>query len=175
MNVMEAIRARASYRGEYLNKPVSREDLTAVMEAGLAAPSGCNKQTVRLIGVDDPAVLQRLRALIDPPIGVTAPAVVCVLTKRTISYRGRSFHVQDYSAAIENMLLAAVELGLTSCWVEGHITDEDRIGRKMADALGVPKDDELVCFLPLGYPAEAVRPAPKKAFSERAWFNGWGG
>jgi nitroreductase len=175
MNVIDAIRARASYRGGYLEKPVSREDLRTVMEAGLAAPSGCNKQTVRLIGVDDPAVLGRLKALIDPPIGETAPAFVCVLTRKTIAYRSRSFHVQDYSAAIENMLLAAVGLGLASCWVEGHITDEDRIGRKMADALGVPQDYELVCFLPLGYPAEEVRQASKKPFAERARFNGWEG
>jgi len=175
MNVFDAIKARASYRGEYLDKPVSREDLRAVMEAGLCAPSGCNKQTTSLIGVDDPEVLSRLKALIDPPIGETAPAMICVLTRNTIAYRGRSFHVQDYSAAIENMLLAAVGLGLASCWVEGHITDEDRIGRKMADALGVPEEYELVCFLPLGYPAEAVRPARKKPFDERARFNGWEG
>lgn len=175
MNVMEAIWARASYRGGYLDKPVSRENLKTVMEAGLAAPSGCNKQTTSLIGVDDPAVLGRLKGLIHPPIGETAPAFVCVLTRKIIAYRGRCFSVQDYSAAIENMLVAAVGLGLASCWVEGHITDEDRIGRKMADALGVPEDFELVCFLPLGYPAEPVGRVRKKPFQERAWFNGWKG
>lgn len=42
--------------------------------------------------------------------------------------RGKCFAVQDYSAAIENMLLAIVELGYQSCWYEGHITDEDKIG-----------------------------------------------
>ena len=175
MNVMEAILARASYRGGYLDKPVSREDLKAVMEAGLAAPSGCNKQTTSLIGVDDPAVLKRLKALIRPPIGETAPAFVCVLTQKIIAYRGRCFSVQDYSAAIENMLVAAVGLGLASCWVEGHITDEDGIGRKMADVLGVPEDWKLVCFLPLGYPAEPVGRVRKKPFEERARFNGWEG
>lgn len=175
MNVMEAILARASYRGGYLDKPVSREDLKAVMEAGLAAPSGCNKQTTSLIGVDDPEVLKRLKVLIHPPIGETAPAFVCVLTRKIIAYRGRCFNVQDYAAAIENMLVAAVGLGLASCWVEGHITDEDRIGRKMADALGVPEDLELVCFLPLGYPAEPVGRVRKKPFEERARFNGWEG
>ena len=55
MNAIRAIHARTSYRGKYLDKPVSREDLRAVMEAGLAAPSGCNKQTTSLIAVDDPA------------------------------------------------------------------------------------------------------------------------
>lgn len=45
----------------------------------------------------------------------------------------------------------------------------------MADALGVPEDCELVCFLPLGYPAEEMRRAKKKPFPVRAWFNAFGG
>ena len=56
--------------------------------------------------------------------------------------------VQDYSAAIENMLLAIQALGYASCWIEGHVTDVDQIGRQMADILGVPENMELVCFLP---------------------------
>ena len=174
MDALECIQARCSYRGSYLPKRVTRADLQTVMEAGLAAPSGCNKQTVSLIGVDDPALLARLHALVVPPIGATAPAMVCVLTRHIIAYRDRCFQVQDYGAAIENMLLAAVALGLASCWVEGHITDRDQIGRQMAAVLGVPEEYELVCFLPLGYPAEEARRANKKPFTERAWFNGMG-
>ena len=143
------------------------------MEAGLAAPSGCNKQTASLIAVDDPAVLEKLRKVIDPPVGCTAPAMICVLTQRIFAYRDRCFHVQDYSAAIENMLLAAVALGYQSCWFEGHITDEDRIGRKMADLLGVPEDYELVCFLPVGVAESEPGTPRKKSFDERAWFNGF--
>ncbi len=174
MNVIDAIYARASYRGKFQSTPVSRDSLRAIMEAGLAAPSGCNKQTTSLIAVDDPLVLERLKALIDPPICETAPAMICVLTQKIIAYKDRCFQVQDYAAAIENMLLAAVGLNLASCWIEGHITDKDRIGRKMADVLGVPEDYELVCFLPLGYAAGKAKRVPKKAFDERAWFNGMG-
>ena len=54
---IETILARSSYRGEYQNIPVPREDLIAIMEAGLAAPSGCNQQTTSIIAIDDPAVL----------------------------------------------------------------------------------------------------------------------
>ena len=166
---------RRSYRGKYKPVPVPREDLKTIMEAGLAAPSGCNKQTTSLIAVDDPEMLEKLHQVIDPPAGATAPAMICVLTQRICAYRDRCFSVQDYSAAIENMLLAAVALGYQSCWFEGHITDEDRIGRKMADLLGVPEDYELVCFLPVGV-AESEPGAPrKKPFSERAWFNAFPG
>ena len=173
MNTLEAIRNRHSYRGKYLSTPVPREDLTTIMQAGLDAPSGCNKQTTSLIAVDDPEILKKLHAVIQPPVGETAPAMICVLTRRIIAYRDRCYATHDYSAAIENMLLAIVELGYQSCWYEGHITDVDRIGYQMAQILGVPDEYELVCFLPVGVAAEEVRGPKKQAFEERAWFNGF--
>lgn len=164
---------RRSYRGKYKPDPVPREHLTAILEAGLAAPSGCNKQTTSLIAVDDPAVLEKLRAVIHPPVAETAPALICVLTRHINAYRDRCFAVQDYSAAIENMLLMIAALGYQSCWYEGHITDTDRIGEQMAKILGVPEEYELVCMLPVGIAAEDPGTPKKKPFCERAWFNGF--
>ena len=115
MNVLQAIESRHSYRGRYLDQPVPREDLERILRAGLCAPSGCNKQTASLIAVDDPAVLAKLREVIRPPIAQTAPAMICVLTKRIIAYADRCYSVQDYAAATQNMLLAIVALGYQSC------------------------------------------------------------
>ena len=172
--VLSALMSRRSYRGKYLDTPVPRAHLAAILEAGLAAPSGCNKQTVSLIAVDDPAVLAKLRGVIDPPVAEGAPAMICVLAQRIIAYRDRCFATQDYAAAIENMLLASHSLGYASCWYEGHITDADRIGDKMARILGVPEAYELVCVLPVGIPSQPIAPLPrKKPFAERAWFNGF--
>ena len=171
MTTLECILSRRSYRGKYKSTPVPREDLRKILEAGLAAPSGCNTQTTSLIAVDDPAVLQQLHGVIDPPVGESAPAMICVLTRRINAYRDRCFAVQDYSAAIENMLLTIVALGYQSCWIEGHITDTDRIGDQMARILGVPEEYELVCFLPVGVAESAPTPPKKKDFEERAWFN----
>ena len=175
MTTLDVISARRSYRGKYLPTPVPREHLQMILEAGLAAPSGCNKQTTSVIAVDDPELLSRLHAVIDPPIGTTAPAMVCVLTRRIIAYRDRCFSVQDYSAAIQNMLLAIEALGYASCWIEGHVTDVDQIGRQMADILGVPQDMDLVCFLPVGVAAEPVKGPVKQPFEQRAFFNGYFG
>ena len=174
MNTLDAIAARRSYRGKYLSTPVPREHLTQIMEAGLRAPSGCNKQTTSLIAVDDPALLQALHAVIQPPIGETAPAMICVLTRPVIAYRDRTFYVQDYAAAIENMLLAIADLGYESCWIEGHVTDTDRIGDQMARILGVPEEYQLVCFLPVGKGAEDVKPPKKLPLESRCSFNGFG-
>ena len=173
MSVLDLISRRHSYRGKYESTPVPREDIVRIMQAGLAAPSGCNKQTTSLIAVDDPAVLEKLRRVIDPPVGETAPAIICVLTQRIIAYRDKCFAVQDYAAAIQNMLLVIVELGYQSCWYEGHVTDDDRIGDQMAKILGVPEGYELVCFLPVGIAKSTPVPPKKKDFDERAWFNGF--
>lgn len=170
-NIIDIILNRTSYRGKYISEPVPREHLELIMKAGLAAPSGCNKQTTFLVAVDNPDLMKKLHEVIEPPVCETAPCMICVLTKKIYAYRDKCFNVQDYSAAIENMLLAAVSLGYQSCWIEGHITDDDNIGRKMADILNIPQDHELVCFLPIGKAAESLKKVKKKNFDERAWFN----
>ena len=174
MSPLTTILTRTSYRGKYDPTPIPREHLQQLLEAGLSAPSGCNKQTTSLIAVDDPALLAKLNALTDSRVGQTAPAMILVLTRRIIAYRDRSFFIQDYSAAIENILIAAVAMGYESCWVEGHITDADNIGRQMADVLGVPEEYELVCYLPIGKAIEPTQKPVKQEFSARAWFNGFG-
>lgn len=173
MSIIDIISRRHSYRGRYKSIPVPREDLIKIMQAGLDAPSGCNKQTTSLIAVDDPEILKKMHTVIRPPAGENAPAIICVLTRRIIAYRDKCFATQDYSAAIENMLLAAVDLGYDSCWYEGHVTDVDRIGWQMAQILNVPDEYELVCFLPIGVRDGDITPPKKQSFEERAWFNGF--
>ena len=65
MNVLEAISKRHSYRGKFKSDPIPKEDLIKIMQAGLEAPSGCNKQTTSLIAVDDPYLLQNIPHLLD--------------------------------------------------------------------------------------------------------------
>lgn len=173
--MLTLIQSRTSYRGPYASTPVPRADLAAILAAGLSAPSGCNKQTVSLVAANDPALLTKLKAAIAPPIFPTAPAVIFVLSRPVNAYRDKCFAVQDYAAAIENMLLAIRALGYESCWYEGHITDDDRIDLKLAALLGVPKEYRVVCALPVGKALESPRPAPKKPYAERAWFNAFDG
>lgn len=171
MNVIEAINKRHSYRGEYKNIKVPKSDLETIIQAGINAPSGCNKQTTYFIAIDDDQVLNKLKSVIDPPIAQSAPNAICVLTKREYAYRDKCFAVQDYAAAIENMLLTIVELGYESCWYEGHITDDDGINHKMEEILNVPKDYELVCFLPIGVATDTSIATAKKSIQERSSFN----
>ena len=173
MELFEAILSRHSYRGKYTSEPVPRDTLIKIMEAGLAAPSGCNAQTTSLIAVDDPEIIRQLNEIKNRPVGETAPAMICVLTERIPSFHGNCYAVQDYSAAIENMLLAIVALGCQSCWVEGYVTDDPEVNRRMSELLKLPENLELVCLLPVGIAAEEVKCVPKKEFSERAYFNSY--
>ena len=172
-SAINTIAIRHSYRGAYSPESVPEKDLMAIAKAGTEAPSGCNKQTTDVIILNDPDVLNKIKAQIDPPVAQTAPAMIVVLTRRINAYRDRCFAIQDYSAAIENMLLAIVELGYQSCWYEGHITDEDRICDKIAAILNVPKEYDVVCILPVGKSEEELRAPAKKPLSERIRFNSW--
>ena len=175
MDIFDTINNRTSYRGRYKDIPVPKADLIKILEAGTAAPSGCNKQTTSFIAVDDKRLLAEVKALIDPPIAVTAPAFILVLTQKIYAYRDKCFNVQDYSAAIENMLLAIKGLGYESCWYEGHITDDDDIAGKIAHQMGISDEYRIVCILPVGIPEEEPKKTAKQPFESRVWFNGFGG
>jgi len=176
MDLFDAIKNRFSYRGPYELTPVPRDDLKKILEAGLAAPSGCNKQTTSLIALDDPELVNSIFNIIKKNgfSGKISPAGICVLTQRIPAYDDYYFNVQDYSAAIENILLAITALGYESCWIEGQITELPETQTEISKILNIPKEYTVVGFLPVGIPKGDGRRPRYKAFSERAWFNGFG-
>ena len=119
MDTIESIFTRRSYRGRYTDQAVPHEHLETIMQAGLAAPSGC-------------------KAVDDPDAAESAPAMIFVLSRPIKACRDRCSAVQDYGAAIENMLWAIHAPGYASCRYEGHISDDDRICDKQAAIPGVP-------------------------------------
>ena len=174
MTVFEAITERYSYRGVFQPAAVPRSDLQKILEAGLAAPSGCNAQTAYLIGIDDPEILKKVAAILGNPSRVCLSAGICVVTHVIPSYKESYFNIQDYSAAIENMLLAIIDLGYASCWIEGEITTDKARQKAFADLFAIPDGYSVVAFLPVGVPASPGRRAPHKPFEERAFFNSFG-
>jgi nitroreductase len=164
---------RHSYRGAYLQKPVPREALEKIMKAGLLAPSGCNKQTTSLIGLDDQELLNSITGLVikNGFKGQTAPAGICVLTQKIPGYADVYFNIQDYSAAIENMLLLITSLGYASCWIEGQITENAETQKQIAELLNIPNNYIVAGFLPIGIPENEGKRPEYKSFSERAWYN----
>jgi len=176
MDTFEAIKKRCSFRGSYKNIPVPREDLKKILEAGLAAPSGCNRQTTSLIALDDPELIKEITGMVKKNgfSGSNPPAGICVLTQKIPGYSDKYFYVQDYSAAIENLLLAITALGYSSCWIEGQVTESAGTQEQIAGILKIPPEYTVVCFLPVGIAETEGRQADRKTFGDRAWFNAFG-
>lgn len=176
MDIFECIEKRYSYRGAYKNTPVPREDLEKIIKAGLSAPSGCNKQTTSIVGLDDGELLNSITDLIKKNgfKGKSAPAGICVLTRLIPGYADVYFNVQDYSAAVENMLLAITALGYASCWIEGQVTESTETQEQIAKLLNIPKDYIVTAYLPIGIPENEGSRPKYKSFSQRAWFNIYG-
>ena len=173
MDIFECIEKRYSYRGAYLNTPVPRENLEKIIRAGVRAPSGCNKQTTSFIGLDDKKLLDSIMKLIckNGFGGKTPPAGICILTQKIPGYADVYFNIQDYSAAIENMLLVITGLGYASCWIEGHITENTETQKQIAELLNIPEKYTVVGFLPIGIPEKEEKRPAYKSFSERVWYN----
>lgn len=172
MELSKAIAMRKSYRKEFKPDPIPDRDMREILEAGVSSPSGCNQQTTRFIGITEPKLAHRLAAVYNKPWAMSAPGAVILLTKETPSYHGHSYHVQDYSAAAENILLAAAGKGYASVWIEGQIEGEK--AREMGRILGAPEDLTVAVYMPMGIPAEEASSPAKLPFEERAWLNGYG-
>ena len=144
---------------------VRDDELEAVLQAGMYAPSGNNRQSARFVVVQDPAtraLLTRMNRAVrpsddDPYYG--APTIVVVLADRSASTP-----VEDASVALSNMFNAAHSLGLGSCWVnrERQMFETDE-GKALLHAWGVVGDYVGVGACILGYPAGPLpEPAPRK-------------
>ncbi len=173
MELSEAIAKRHSYRGKYQDQLVSREDLETIVKAGLMAPSGCNSQSTSFVIVDDPAVLDPIKTLLAGKQRFDSPALIACVIDPKVLPNGMHFELEDCSAAVENMLLTITAMGFATVWLDGAL--RGGLDKQIGDLLGVPEDKQVRILLPVGVPVTVGRPAPKKPFEQRAWFNRYGG
>jgi len=161
------IKERRSVR-RFKNEPIPKETLVKILEAARVAPSAGNVQPWKFMVVRNSNTQQKLA---DAALGqrwmVTAPVVivVCAELPRAASAYGQRgvelYALQDTAAAIENMLICAVEEKLAGCWVGAF--DEE----KVASTLGLNKEKSRpVALVPLGYPNEKPSTPPKRPLDE---------
>ncbi len=158
MDFYEAVRTRFSVRA-YSDKPVGKEALTRILEAARLAPSANNLQECRFIVVTDKKKRQRLSAAAFGQKFVgQAPVVIvcCSKTDKGTMKCGHARYTIDSGIAIEHLVLAAAAEGLGSCWI-GSFSPE-----KAREILNIPENIEVVALLPLGYPAEKVKPIKRR-------------
>ncbi len=145
--IQKAIRNRRSVR-EFTDQPVAPELLKKIITAGIWAPSGLNNQPWRFIIIHDRETGSKLAALTRYSHIVTAaPALIAVYLDQEKMYDSVKDH-QAAGACIQNMLLAAHELGLGAVWL-GQIL-KNKI--KVNEVLHVDEQYDLMALVALGYP-----------------------
>ncbi len=154
MDAMEAMLTRKSIK-KYKAQPVERELIDKIIEAGLNAPSGLNKQSPIILAVTNKEIrdeLSRLNANDDPFFRADpfygAPCVLVVLADKSVPTR-----VYDGSLVMENLQLAAHALGLGACWIHrAKETFERPEGKAILKKLGIEGDYEGIGNCIVGYP-----------------------
>lgn len=170
MDFFEAVEKRYTHKETFLNGSVPREHLEAIARTGLAAPSGCNAQSVSLIIVDDAEILAKL-CEIASSVGLSSvQAAIVVMTDPSTQTYSINYEKEDYSAAVENMLLAATALGYASVWLDGILIDRSK-QLEYLKILGAPDSFNVPAVLPLGKPDGSGSRRKKKPYSERLSYN----
>ena len=155
MEFKEVIRKRYSCKS-FSDRPVEKEKLDAVLNAGRLAPTAKNLQEQHIYVVQSEEALAKIDAA--TPCRYSAPTVLVVAFDKTnvFTYPGekRDSGVEDATIVATHMILAAADEGLDSCWI--NFFDPD----KLAVALGLPEKEEILMIMDLGYAADGAGPLP---------------
>ncbi|MBF0594887.1 MAG: nitroreductase family protein [Candidatus Omnitrophica bacterium] len=170
--VLVNIQNRRSIR-RFTGQRVSREDLELLVRAGMAAPSSRDTRHWYFIVVDDEGVVNKLaEGLPYAKMLLTAKHAIIVASNLAQAHGGSEtdYWVQDCSAAVENILLAAQSLGLGTCWTAAHPRPE-RIAF-VKSLLGIPQDVVPLCVIAVGHPTGDDKPRDKFDPARLFW-NKW--
>jgi coenzyme F420-0:L-glutamate ligase/coenzyme F420-1:gamma-L-glutamate ligase len=199
----EVIRDRRSVRN-FLSREVSKDVLRKTLRAATWAPSAHNAQPWRFIVITDHDTKQRLseamaskwsrdlvrddvprdaaNRLVEDSVELFTMAPVLVIAALTTvdmnNYPDRrrqnaeyTMAVQSLAAAVQNILLTAHSEGLGSCWFCAPLFCQDVV----RSVLGIPGNVEPQALIALGYPSGRTDPPPRKALSQIAYKDSWGG
>ena len=149
---LENIFKRRSIR-KFTDQPVEIEKLTLLLQAGMAAPSAMNNQPWEFIVVTHPDQLEKIRkGFIFGKYNAPAAIVVCKNSKKQKRAAVERFWVQDCSAAVENILIAAVSLGLGTVWL--GVYPITKMSRVVTEIFSLPEHVAPLAVIYVGYPDE---------------------
>jgi nitroreductase len=172
MELKEVIRNRHIVRS-FSSTPIPKLILDEILIAANRAPSAGNLQARDFIIIDDQRIKAKLSAAaLDQTFLVEASIiiVVCANQKRISPYgmRGKELYcIQDAAAAVEHILLAAVDYGLDACWV-GAFNEQ-----AVSKILRVPSYIRPVAMIPLGYSKKKRTATRRMNIKDLVHFNHW--
>jgi nitroreductase len=173
METFEAIEKRRSTR-DFSDLPVEWEKVGNILRAGQLAPSSGNVQDYKFVVVTDRTKRAAVaNSALKQHWIAKAPVIIVVYsepkpTQRFYGLRGEKLYaVQNSAAAIENMLLAATDQGLASCWVGAF--DENMLNA----TLGAPNTVRPQAIIPIGYSDSKLEIPRRHRLVDMVYINSW--
>jgi len=170
MDFEKVIKGRRSVRN-FQNRALKKEDLTKILNAARYAPSSGNIQNWRFVVVNKNKeklfhASSKQLMIMKAPVSV----VVCADHDAVARYgnRAKLYSIQNTSAAIENMLLMAESMGISSCWVGAF--DHECVQRDFK----IPDHVEPVAIICFGYSAEKKPTPVRRCLKTVTYFEKWG-
>jgi nitroreductase len=182
METSEVICRRCSLKTHLSKRPVDLEKINAILDAARLAPSARNSQPWRFIVVQGQEAVEALaQAALPGPGAVVQQApviiVVCARPGDDVTIDDKEYYLFDVGLAVENMLLAATDLGLVTHLMASF--NEAEVKR----ILHIPDDVRVVIVTPLAFPLEAsyheaaeerLSQRTRRGLKEMAYLNTWG-
>lgn len=182
METLEAINKRASLKTHLSARDVEQDKIIKILEAAKLAPSARNNQPWRFIVITGRENVENVvtRAFKETnQLVKEAPVliIVCANPKDDVIADGKEFYLIDVGLAVENILLAATDLGL----VTHPMAAVDEV--ELRKVLGIPDEVKFVIATPLAYPAggsyeeaaqERLSQRTRKDRKELVYTNAWG-
>lgn len=167
---MEAIKNRRSIR-QYTNQAVSDDQIKAVLEAAMYAPSAGNEQPWHFIVIKDRQLLDEVPQHHPHSSMVRqAPVAILICADTRLSKYDVDYWIQDCAAATENLLLAVQSLGLGAVWL-GVYPREERVAG-LSKLFQLPPEVVPFVLVPIGHPAEE-KSASDRFREDRIHLNRW--
>jgi nitroreductase len=139
---------------------VPKELIGQLIDAGRFAATARNIQPWEFVVVSDKAMLEKIANLAENGRFI-AQAAACI----AVCCADTKYYLEDGCAATENILLAATNYGVGSCWVAG---EKKAYCAQLKSLLEVPESFKLVSLIALGFPKDPAdfRQAPKRSLKE---------
>ncbi len=167
--MINAIYKRRSVR-DYLDKPVDNDLVEEVIKAGMYAPSAVNRQPWEFIVCDRKDTVEAARTLHHAAKALyTAPVAIIVCGDTDKEYLP-GFYLSDCAAVIENMLIAAKDLGLDTCWMGIYPVYD--MEQKFSEHYRLPENIKPYGMIALGYGNENLG-IPERFDRSKIHYNRW--
>jgi nitroreductase len=150
MEFNSLIRSRESVRNYDPDRPVNKEILEKILDAGRVAPSACNYQPWKFLVISSPQVLEKVRASYNRDWFKEAPHILVILGLKNQawnrSYDGYNSIETDIAIALTHIILAAENEGVGTCWIAAYNPVI------LKEALNINENQQIFGITPLGYP-----------------------